>query len=70
MKPPEILETTRLLLRLPTLEDAAPIFKKYAQDKEVSKYLIWRPHENIDTTRLFLTAVPNAGAMVQLSPGS
>lgn len=54
MKPPEILETTRLLLRLPTLGDAEPIFQKYAQDPTVTKYLTWRPHKNIDTTREFL----------------
>jgi [ribosomal protein S5]-alanine N-acetyltransferase len=54
MKPPEILETSRLLLRLPTLEDGEPIFRKYAQDPEVSKYLFWRPHENIETTREFM----------------
>lgn len=54
MKPPETLETTRLLLRLPIMEDAEPIFQKYAQDPEVSKYLIWHLHKNIDTTREFL----------------
>ena len=54
MKPPERLETPRLLLRLPTLDDAEPIFQKYAQDPEVSKYLFWRPHENIGTTREFM----------------
>jgi RimJ/RimL family protein N-acetyltransferase len=54
MKPPETFETSRLLLRLPTLDDAEPIFQKYAQDPEVSKYLFWRPHENIDTTTVFL----------------
>jgi RimJ/RimL family protein N-acetyltransferase len=54
MKPPETLETPRLLLRLPILEDVEPIFQKYAQDPEVSKYLFWRPHESISTTREFL----------------
>jgi [ribosomal protein S5]-alanine N-acetyltransferase len=54
MKPPERLETPRLLLRLPSLEDAEPIFQKYARDPEVVKYLFWRPHENMDTTREFM----------------
>ena len=54
MKPPETLKTSLLLLRLPRMEDAEPIFQKYAQDPEVTKYLTWRPHENIDTTRAFL----------------
>ena len=54
MKPPETLETSRLLLRLPTMDDAEPIFQKYAQDPEVTKYIHWRPHESINITREFL----------------
>ena len=54
MKPPETFKSSRLLLRLPTMDDAELIFQKYAQDPEVSKYLSWRPHENIDVTREFL----------------
>ena len=54
MKPPQTFETTRLFLRLPSMDDAEPIFNKYAQDPEVSKYLYWRPHENIVITREFL----------------
>ena len=54
MKPPEILETSRLLLRPPTMDDAESIFRKYAQDPEVIKYLVWRPHENVDTTKAFI----------------
>ena len=53
-KPPKTLETSRLLLRLPTLDDMATIFQKYTQDQEVTKYLIWRPHENINVTREFI----------------
>ena len=54
IKPPEILETTRLLIRLPVLDDVDTIFQKYAQDKEVTKFLVWRPHENITVTREFI----------------
>ncbi len=53
-KPPATLETSRLLLRLPVLDDAIAIFQKYAQDQEVTKYLIWQPHENINITREFI----------------
>ena len=53
-KPPGTLETTRLLLRMPKMNDAESIFQKYAQDEEVTKFLIWRPHQNIDTTRKFI----------------
>ena len=53
-KPPETLETSRVLLRLPTLNDADTMFQKYTQDQEVTKYLIWRPHESISVTREFI----------------
>ena len=52
--PPEILETERLRLRKPVLEDVEEIFRQYAQDAEVTKYVSWRAHESKDETREFL----------------
>jgi len=69
IKPPEILETPRLLLRLPVLEDAGAIFRKYAQDPEVTKYLIWRPHENISVTRDSSGTAVNVGTTNLASHG-
>jgi [ribosomal protein S5]-alanine N-acetyltransferase len=54
LKPPELLETPRLLLRLPAMEDAEGIFQKYARDPEVTRYLIWLPHETSQVTRDFI----------------
>jgi RimJ/RimL family protein N-acetyltransferase len=54
MNPPEILETDRLRLRRPVVEDAKAIFSQYAQDPEVTKYLTWRPHQRIETVHEFL----------------
>ncbi len=54
MRPPESLETPRLLLRRPTPEDADVIFETYAQDPEVTRHLHWRPHRSLDDTREFL----------------
>ncbi|MGH9769933.1 MAG: GNAT family N-acetyltransferase [Blastocatellia bacterium] len=54
MKPPEIIETPRLTLRPPSMVDAEAIFTSYAQDAEVAKYMIWRPHKNIEETRDFM----------------
>jgi ribosomal-protein-alanine N-acetyltransferase len=45
-----------LRLRKPVLEDAQPIFDQYAQDPEVTKYLTWRPNQNIEQTYDFLQA--------------
>jgi RimJ/RimL family protein N-acetyltransferase len=36
------------------MEDTEAIFNGYAQDPEVVKYLTWRPHQDIETTRAFL----------------
>jgi RimJ/RimL family protein N-acetyltransferase len=54
LKPPELLETSRLLLHLPVLEDTKAFFRKCGQDREFAKYLVWLPHENINVTRNFI----------------
>jgi [ribosomal protein S5]-alanine N-acetyltransferase len=54
--PPETLETRRLKLRKPVLRDAEEIFRKYAQDPEVTKYLTWRPNRTVQETRGFVRA--------------
>jgi RimJ/RimL family protein N-acetyltransferase len=51
---PVELETRRLRLRRPRMSDAESVFRKYAQDAEVTRYLQWRPHSSVDTTRSFI----------------
>src|SRR5688572_22832800 len=51
---PETVETQRLLLRRPLPEDADVIFQAYAQDPEVTRYLVWSPHSSVETTRTFI----------------
>jgi len=51
---PEIFETARLRLRSPRQEDAAVIFDTYAQDPLVTRYLVWLPHQSIETTEQFI----------------
>ena len=48
MKPPEHIETERLILRKPRPEDANAMFTGWAQDAEVTRYLTWRPHKSIE----------------------
>ncbi|WAL58771.1 GNAT family N-acetyltransferase [Thermocoleostomius sinensis] len=55
MKPPLSFETQRLSLRQPVAEDAALIFKQYAQDPEVAKYTGWQPHQSIEETHKWLS---------------
>jgi RimJ/RimL family protein N-acetyltransferase len=54
LRPPETIETERLLLRPPRHSDARAIFEGYAQDTEVVRYLVWRPHEDLRETEQFL----------------
>jgi [ribosomal protein S5]-alanine N-acetyltransferase len=56
MKMPAQIETKRLLLRKPRLEDAHAIFEGWAQDHEVTRYLTWRAHERIEQTQEFVQA--------------
>lgn len=50
LHPPESLVTARLLLRKPRPEDATHIFTTYAQDPEVTQYLTFRPHRDLQET--------------------
>jgi ribosomal-protein-alanine N-acetyltransferase len=49
-----MLDTARLRLRPPVLEDAPHLFARYTQDAAVTRYLTWRPHRDLEHTRLFL----------------
>jgi ribosomal-protein-alanine N-acetyltransferase len=51
---PEVFETDRLILRPPVESDAAAIFDGYAQDPEVTRYLMWRPHQTVRDTQAYL----------------
>lgn len=47
MNPPTHIETARLILRQPVVEDTARIYEAYANDAEVTRYLTWRPHRTL-----------------------
>ena len=53
-RPPETIETNRLRLRMPRPNDAEDIFQKYAQDPEITKYMVWTVHESVIETRNFV----------------
>ena len=48
------LETERLNLRKLTRSDASAMYNNWAKDPEVSKYLAWDYHENIDVSKELL----------------
>ncbi len=48
------IETKRLILRRFTEEDAAAMYKNWASDDEVTKYLTWPTHSNMDVSKYVL----------------
>ena len=52
----QAIETPRLLLRRLLPEDAAMMSANWASDPEVTRYLRWEPHKNVDETRELLAA--------------
>ncbi|MGB5810149.1 MAG: GNAT family N-acetyltransferase [Polyangiales bacterium] len=51
--PPERLETARLTLRRPTLDDAEAAFEAYTSDESITRYLTWSAHASVAETREF-----------------
>ena len=49
-----ILETERLILRRFTLDDADAMYRNWASDDEVTKYLTWPAHSSVDITKMVL----------------
>jgi hypothetical protein len=51
--PPEILMAEQLTLRRPSVTDAADVYA-YAHDPEVTRYMVWPTHREIDESITFL----------------
>lgn len=45
------IETRRLVLRKFTLSDAEPMYRNWASDPEVTRYLLWPAHESEEETK-------------------
>jgi [ribosomal protein S5]-alanine N-acetyltransferase len=60
MKMPKQIETERLVLRKPRTDDVSTIFAGWAQDKDVTRYLTWRPHQQIEQTQTFVQSCLSA----------
>lgn len=45
------IETDRLILRRYVIEDADAMYKNWASDSEVTKFLMWQPHPSVDVSR-------------------
>jgi ribosomal-protein-alanine N-acetyltransferase len=53
-KAPQSFETPRLLLRKPLFGDAHGIFRRYAGDANVTRFLCWTTHRTVADTYAFL----------------
>lgn len=50
----QIIKTQRLILRKFTIDDANDMFKNWANDERVTRFLTWEPHGNIENTKELL----------------
>ena len=50
----QTIETSRLILRKAVWDDAELMFRNWASDPAVTKYLTWPPHESIAVTQKIL----------------
>lgn len=48
------IETERLILRRARIEDAEAMFRNWANDEEVTRYLTWPAHGNVEVTKNLL----------------
>ncbi len=52
----KIIETERLILRPYRSSDAEPMFKNWASDREVTKYLTWNAHRSVSETEAVINS--------------
>lgn len=52
---PTVFTSARLVLRPPAEDDATHIFERYAQDEDVTRFLIWRPHTSVTDTLAYIS---------------
>jgi len=50
----ETLETERLILRKFEIKDAEEVFENWTSDDDVSKYVRWATHKNVEETKEYL----------------
>lgn len=59
---PESLTTARLHLRCAAVDDAGAIFRSYAQDPQVCRFMVWLPHASVAVTEDFIASCVAAWA--------
>jgi ribosomal-protein-alanine N-acetyltransferase len=54
VRAPATMETERLVLRRPVMDDASNVFSRYGSDPAVTRFLGWRPHVSVEESKLLL----------------
>jgi len=49
-----LLKTERLILRKARMDDAEAMFRNWANDPEVTRFLTWPPHKDVEVTRMII----------------
>jgi [ribosomal protein S5]-alanine N-acetyltransferase len=57
----KLLNGQRVTLRAPRLDDAEELFASVASHPEVTRYMSWTPHPDVDETRRVITELFNVG---------
>jgi [ribosomal protein S5]-alanine N-acetyltransferase len=69
----EELTGSRVTLRAPRLDDAEELFASVASDPEVTRYVTWTPHPDVDETRRVIAELFNVGKertwLIELAAG-
>lgn len=55
----KVLETDRLKLRRFTVNDAQDMYNNWASDDEVTKYLMWPSHNNVEVSKAYIESIIN-----------
>lgn len=50
----QLIETPRLILRMSQMTDAEPMFRNWASDPEVTKFLTWPTYQSVDNAYTIL----------------
>ena len=56
-----VMSGERVTLRAPRLDDADELFASVASDPQVTRYVTWTPHPDVDETRRVITELFNVG---------
>ena len=58
------IETSRLILRESIMGDIEPMYRNWASDPEVTKFLTWSAHANLDVTENIISEWIKPNSMV------